>query len=69
MNLRQLIPTADLRDGSVTSRLLSLRVRIPPRARMSFSSECYMPPMRQADPSFRGVQPSVVCLSVIRRST
>jgi hypothetical protein len=47
---------------SAAARLLGLRVRIPPRARMSVSYDCCLLSgvlsLRRADPSSRGVLPS-----------
>jgi len=53
-----------VRDGSAAARILGLRVRNPPRFWMSVCCEYCMLSLRRADLSFRGVLPSVVCLSV-----
>jgi hypothetical protein len=52
--------------GSDAARLLGLRVRIPPKARMSVSCDCCVLSGRglyRADHSSREVLLSVVCLS------
>jgi len=51
--------------GLTATRLLGLRVRIPPGAWMPVSCECCVLSLRRADHSSREVLPSVVCLSVI----
>jgi hypothetical protein len=48
----------------VATRLMGVRVRIPPEAHMSFFGECCVPRWRfhlRADPSSRGVLPTAVC--------
>ena len=58
-----------LRRGSKASRLLVLRVGIPPGARMSVSCECWVLSLWRADQSSRGVLPSVVYLVECDRGT
>ena len=55
-----------LRRGSAADRFLGLRVRIPPRTRMSVSCERCVSSGRErsllwTDPSSRGVLPTVMC--------
>ena len=51
-----------IRWGFAADRLLGLRVLIPPRPRISVSCVCQRSP-RRADPSSRGVLPTVVCVT------
>jgi hypothetical protein len=57
-----------LKSGSAAERLLGLRVLIPPGAWMFVSCECLCVArwrsLRWADPLFRGVLPTVVCVWV-----
>ena len=56
-----------LRRGSAAARLLGLWVRVPPRegAWILLCVVRWYRSLRRADPSSRGVIPSVVCLSMI----
>jgi hypothetical protein len=51
-----------LKRESATACLLGLRVRIPPRTWISVNVVCCQRSLGRADPSSRGVLPSVACL-------
>ena len=56
-----------LRRGPTATRLLVLRVRIPPGVRPFVACECCQRSLRLADHSSRGVLPSVYPMSVIAK--